>query len=77
MLAMGDGQTHFILSAMPITCPFCVSAGAESLVEVKSKKPVRFTFEPVIVRGKLALLRDDPLGVLYRIVDAEEAIASP
>ena len=72
-LEMGDKQTHFVLSAMPTTCSFCMPGGPESLVEIKTKKPVKYTFEPVVMTGKLAVLKDDPTGVFYRIVDAEEA----
>ena len=71
-LQMGDKQTHFVLMAMPQTCAFCMPGGPESMVEVKTRKPVKYTFEPVTVSGKLAVLRDDPSGVFYRIVDAEE-----
>ena len=72
-LQVGDKQSHFVLTAMPQTCAFCMPGGPESMVEVKTKKPLKYTFEPVTVSGKLAVLRDDPTGVFYRIVDAEEA----
>lgn len=72
-LQMGDKQTHFVLTAMPQTCSFCMPGGPESMVEVKTQKPLKYTFEPVTVSGKLAVLRDDPTGVFYRIVDAKEA----
>jgi hypothetical protein len=72
-LQMGDKQTHFVLSAMPQTCAFCMPGGPESLVEVKSKTPVKYTFEPVILTGKLAVLKDDPTGVFYRLTDAVQA----
>jgi hypothetical protein len=72
-LEMGDRQTHFVLSAMPTTCSFCMPGGPESLVEIKTKKPVKYTFEPVVMTGKLAVLKDDPTGVFYRIVDAVQA----
>lgn len=69
-LEMGDKQTHFILSAMPQSCAFCMPGGPESLVEVKTKKPVAFGFEPIVLTGKLAVLKDDPTGVFYRLTDA-------
>ena len=72
-LEMGDKQTHFVLSAMPQTCAFCMPGGPESLVEVKTRKPVKYTFEPVVVSGKLSVLKDDPTGVFYRIVDAVQS----
>lgn len=72
-LQMGDKQTHFVLTAMPQTCSFCMPGGPESMVEVKTKKPVKYGFEPVTVSGKLIVLKEDPTGVFYRIFDAEEA----
>lgn len=70
-LEMGDKQTHFILSAMPTSCAFCMPGGPEQLVEVLSKKPVKYTFEPVVLTGKLAVLKNDPTGVFYRLTEAQ------
>lgn len=72
-LEMGDKQSHFILSAMPQTCSFCLPGGPESLVEVKMKKPLAYGFEPIVVTGKLAVLKDDPTGVFYRLTDGVPA----
>ena len=69
-LQVGDKQSHFVLTAMPQSCSFCLPGGPESMVEVKSKMPVKYTFEPVILTGKLAILKDDPTGVFYRLTDA-------
>jgi hypothetical protein len=69
-LEMGERQSHFILSAMPQTCSFCMPGGPEQLVEVRSAKPVKYTFEPVVLTGKLAVLKDDPTGVYYRLTEA-------
>jgi hypothetical protein len=69
-LEMGDKQTHFILAAMPQSCAFCMPGGPESLVEVKTKAPVKFGFDPIVLSGKLAVLKDDPTGVFYRLTDA-------
>lgn len=69
-LEMGERQSHFILSAMPQTCSFCMPGGPEQLVEVKAAKPVKYTFEPVVLTGKLAVLKNDPTGVYYRLTEA-------
>jgi hypothetical protein len=69
-LETGDKQTHFVLSATPQTCAFCMPGGPESMVEVKTKTPVKYTFDPVVVSGKLVVLKDDPTGIFYRITDA-------
>ena len=69
-LQMGDKQTHFVLAAMPQTCAFCMPGGPESLVEVKSKQPVKYTFDAIVLTGKLEVLKDDPTGIFYRLTDA-------
>jgi uncharacterized protein len=69
-LEMGDKQSHFILSSTPQSCAFCMAGGPESMVEVKMKKPVAYGMEPVVLSGKLAVLKDDPTGVFYRLTDA-------
>jgi hypothetical protein len=75
-LDMGDKQKHFLLSAVPPHCPFCLPAGPDAIVEVHAKKPLTYGFEPIVVAGKFAVLKDDPAGVLYRMTDAE-AVATP
>lgn len=69
-LEMGDKQKHFVLTAMPQTCSFCLPGGPESLVEVRTKTPVKYTFEPVVLSGRLAVLKDDANGLFYRLTDA-------
>ena len=69
-LEMGDKQSHFILSATPQDCAFCMPGGPESLVEVKTKQPLAYGVAPVVLSGKLAVLKDDPTGVFYRLTDA-------
>jgi hypothetical protein len=69
-LEMGDKQKHFVLTAMPQTCSFCLPGGPESLVEVRARTPVKYTFEPVVLSGKLAVLKDDANGLFYRLTDA-------
>jgi hypothetical protein len=72
-LQMGDKQSHFVLAAMPQTCSFCMPGGPESMVEVKTKSPVKYTFDAVVLSGKLTVLKDDPTGIFYRLTDAEPA----
>ena len=69
-LEMGDKQSHFILAAMPQDCAFCMPGGPESMVEVKTKTPVAYGAAPLVLSGRLAVLKDDPAGVFYRLTDA-------
>jgi len=70
-LEPGDRQKHFLLSSVPTSCNFCVPAGPEGLIEVRTTVPVRYTLEPVTVEGLLAVLKDDPYGLFYRVVEAQ------
>ena len=69
-LEPGEKQKHFLLSSVPLTCSFCTAGGPESMVEVKTKTPVKYTLEVVVVEGKFAVLDDDPYGLYYRMTDA-------
>lgn len=69
-LEPGEKQTHFLLSAVPLTCSFCVPGGPESMIEVRSRTPVRYDMEPLVLQGRLSVLRDDPYGLYYRLSDA-------
>jgi hypothetical protein len=66
----GEKQKHFLLSSVPLTCAFCVPGGPESMVEVKTKTPVKYVLEAVVVEGQFAVLHDDPYGLYYRMSDA-------
>lgn len=72
-LEPGERQRHFLLSSVPTTCSFCIPAGPEGLVEVRTKTPVKYSLDPVVVEGRLAVLSDDPYGLFYRVTDAVPA----
>lgn len=69
-LEPGKKQRHFLLSSVPLTCSFCLPGGPESMVEVKTKTPVEYSMEAVVVEGRLQVLHDDSYGLYYRINDA-------
>ena len=61
-------QKRFLLASFPPHCAFCMPGGPESLVEVIADKPVEFTYEPIVVAGRLAVLDNDI--VYYRLTNA-------
>jgi hypothetical protein len=69
-LDIGDKQKRFLLSAVPPHCQFCLPAGPDEIVEVEAKSPVAYTFEPIVVGGKFAVVKDDASGILYRMTGA-------
>lgn len=69
-LEPGVNQRHFLLSSVPLTCAFCIPGGPESMVEVKTKTPVKYAMDVVVVEGNFQVLNDDAFGLFYRITDA-------
>ena len=76
-LDIGDKQKRFLISAVPPHCQFCLPAGPDALVEVEAKTAVSYTFDPIVIGGKFAVVKDDPSGVLYRMTDAGRVDAAP
>lgn len=66
----GENQRHFLLASVPLTCSFCTPGGPESMVEVRTRKPVKYVLEAVVVEGTFHVLQDDPYGLYYRITGA-------
>lgn len=67
-------KTHkeFILSALPYNlCFFCGKAGPETVMEVSSNVPVRYSEAPITIKGRLLLNVLDPYGLPYILMDAE------
>lgn len=69
-LDVGDRQTRFLITAVPVDCAFCLPAGPEALVEVLARTPVRYGIEPIVVSGRFSVLKDDAGGLLYRLTGA-------
>jgi uncharacterized protein len=70
-ITAGETHQHFLLTMRPPHCPFCMSLGPEYIVEVKSKEALKHTYEPVVLAGRLSVLKDDPFGLYYRLTDAQ------
>ena len=65
-------HSEFVFSAFPYNmCFFCGGAGPETVMEVYANEPVKYTAEPVYLRGKLELNDSDINRLMYALVDAE------
>ena len=67
----GVTHEHFLLSAWPPSCPFCLPAGPSQMVEVFCAEPVEFTEGAILMAGRFELLHDDPSGMYYRMQGAK------
>jgi uncharacterized protein len=69
-LEQGARHKHFLLSAQPPECAFCMPGTAEQFAEVLARTPVPYATGPVTVSGTFTLVRDDSGGLLYRLTGA-------
>jgi uncharacterized protein len=67
----GIEHKHFLLTAWPPSCPFCLPAGPSQMVEVLCDQPVEFSDGAVVMAGRFEVLEDDPSGMYYRMHDAK------
>lgn len=66
-------HTEFIFSAYPYNmCFFCGGAGPETVMEVTSTEPVKYSTDRITLRGKLLLNSDDINRLMYIMVDAQQ-----
>ncbi len=66
-------KTHkeFILSSLPYNlCFFCGKAGPETVMEVSSLDAVRYSDDPITLKGTLMLNVLDPYGLPYILTNA-------
>lgn len=68
-LDQSEKQKRFLLAAWPPHCNFCMPGGPESLIEVLATEPIRFSYEPIVLSGRMHVLENDI--VYYRLTDAK------
>lgn len=61
---------EFVFSAYPYNmCFFCGGAGPETVMEVYAKDPIKYTAEPITIKGKLELNSTDVNRLIYALND--------
>lgn len=65
-------HTEFVFSAFPYNmCFFCGGAGPETVAEIYSKEPIKYTAKQVKIKGILHLNNTDVNKLMYIVTDAE------
>lgn len=69
-----DKQSLFLIGPFPVNCPYQYHVGPSLVIEVHAdKNPTEFSYDPIVVTGKLQLVYKDPeLSVFYRLLDAKK-----
>jgi hypothetical protein len=61
-------HTEFVFSAFPYEmCFFCGAAGPETVMEVLSVEPIKYTTQSVVLKGTLRLNSEDINRLMYKI----------
>lgn len=73
-LEADDKSTHFLFTALPPSCPFCLPAGPSYAMDVHTKTPIAFTYDALFLEGQLQLLHGQGEQMLYYQLNAAEVI---
>lgn len=69
-----EAQTQFLLGPFPLNCPFQYHVTPSLVIEVHTEAdfPVKFSYDPIIIEGKLELVPEDKdLSTFYRLRNAK------
>ncbi|MBL6664548.1 MAG: DUF3299 domain-containing protein [Rickettsiales bacterium] len=66
-LEPGDKFKHFLISSKTPTCFFCPPGDPNEVIEVRSKKPIKWSSDLITVRGKFNLVSNKELGLFFQI----------
>jgi len=70
-LENSERQRHFVISSQPPHCFFHFMGGPASVAEIMSPEGIRFSYDPVIISGRLEIFESSEMGILYRLNDAK------
>ncbi len=63
---------EFVFSAFPYNmCFFCGGAGPETVMEVYAVEAIKYTAEPIVIKGRLELNDSDVNRLIYAMHDVE------
>jgi hypothetical protein len=67
-------QKQFLFGPFPVSCPFHYHVSSSLIMEVHADKtPVKFSYDPVLLKGRLQLVDKDPENsTFYRLLDAKK-----
>ncbi|MCG8543748.1 MAG: DUF3299 domain-containing protein [Alphaproteobacteria bacterium] len=69
MLPLDASGERILLSQFAPHCPFCMTAGPESFVELQTEEPFGMSLDPIVVEGTLEVLDQNIAGYYYRMAD--------
>ncbi|MGI9392760.1 MAG: DUF3299 domain-containing protein [Parvibaculales bacterium] len=70
-LEQSEKQKNFLIGPYPLSCPFHYYVGPVQLIEIFAKEPIKFSYDPITLKGTLALRSDGESGIFYYLENAE------
>ena len=68
---VGNSFSEFMFSIVPIaSCPYCGTGDIPSMVEVKTLKPITWTDEPIVIKGKFVINDSGDSRSTFFLLDA-------
>lgn len=68
---VGNSFSEFMFSIVPVaSCPYCGTGDIPSMIEVKTLKPINWTEEPIILRGKFIINDSGDSRSAFFLLDA-------
>jgi len=68
---VGNSFTEFMFSIVPVaSCPYCGSGDIPSMIEVKTLKPVNWTEDPIMLKGKFVINDSGDSRSAFFLLDA-------
>ncbi|EIJ44284.1 hypothetical protein BegalDRAFT_3470 [Beggiatoa alba B18LD] len=64
-------QKHFLLSALPPTCFYCLPDSNEGIIEIHSMDGIPYTFRPLRLQGIFNLTPNNDSGFFYQLDHAQ------
>ena len=68
---------HFLLSKRTPTCPFCPPGEPNEIVEIFTKKPMKYTEGMLVVTGTMKFTLNPDLGLFFQLKDADTTDMKP
>ena len=69
MLPLDPSGSRVLLSQYAPHCPFCMTAGPESFVELECEEPIALGLDPIVVEGRFEAIDGAWNGYYYRMTD--------
>lgn len=71
-LEQSEKQKNFLIGPYPLSCPFHYHIGPSQVVEVIADEPIKFSYDPVTVKGILKIRFNEETNMFYYLENAVE-----